>query len=137
MKKRIDGFTLIELLIALVIIGILASVAVPSYQTFVMEGRRTDATGILLKARMLQEQWRATHTTYTSTIGAGGLGLDATSPQGYYSISIDAINTDANGYRVVATAIGSQASDTSCSTIVVDESGPDTSTAQKRDCWNL
>lgn len=42
MKTNINGFTLIEILIAVAIIGILASIAYPSYQQYIIKTNRTD-----------------------------------------------------------------------------------------------
>ena len=46
-SKHQRGFTLIELLIAVVIIGIIASIAYPSYAEHVRKGRRADRPGRL------------------------------------------------------------------------------------------
>ena len=51
-----NGFTLIELMITVAIVAILASVALPSYQSYVMRGRIPDATGHLAAKRVQMEQ---------------------------------------------------------------------------------
>ena len=42
-KKITEGFTLVEILIVVVIIGILASVAIPTYMKYVERGYASDA----------------------------------------------------------------------------------------------
>jgi len=53
---RASGFTLIELMIAVVVLGILAAIAYPTYTEFVRRSRIVDATSQLNDFRVRQEQ---------------------------------------------------------------------------------
>jgi type IV pilus assembly protein PilE len=55
-RKLQKGFTLIELMITVAIIGILASIALPSYQNYVKKGKAAEATGTLADLRIRMEQ---------------------------------------------------------------------------------
>ena len=59
------GLTLIELLIVIVIIGILAAVAIPSYTGYMQRARRADAKVALEQLRASQEMFRAERGSYS------------------------------------------------------------------------
>jgi type IV pilus assembly protein PilE len=56
MKKQL-GFTLVELMIVVAIIGILAAIAVPSYNDYLIRSRIPDATANLATMRVQMEQY--------------------------------------------------------------------------------
>ena len=61
------GFTLIELMIVVVIVAILASIAIPSYQDYIRRGRITEAVSTLSEARVKMEQFFQDNRTYVGT----------------------------------------------------------------------
>jgi type IV pilus assembly protein PilE len=118
-----SGFSLLELLIALAIVGILASIAYPSFMGAIRKSRRSDAISALTRLQQAQEQHRSNFSTYAATPdglpSAGGLGLSTSSPDGHYAIAI-ASNT-AIGYVATATAKSTspQVDDGTCQVLTI------------------
>lgn len=134
--RKQGGFTLIELMIVVVVLALLAAVALPSYQSYIRKARRADAKEALLRVQIEQEKWRTNNTSYTGTLGSGGLALSSTSPDGYYTIAITSGSASATGYTTTATAVStkSQNDDTGCTalTLAVAAGGETKSPTQ---CW--
>lgn len=136
-RSKMRGITLVELLTVVVIVGILASIAVPSYRNYVMRTQRTDATAALLRLAAAQEKFYLQNNTYTTDVTAAGLNLTAAAPltseHGWYTVTVAA--ADATGYSAAATPVagGAQASDTHCTSFSIDETGKRGAT--NTDCW--
>jgi type IV pilus assembly protein PilE len=65
---RENGFTLIELMIVVIIIGVLAGIAYPSYRNYTMQNRRTDARGAMLQIAAQQEKYFTECNRYAATL---------------------------------------------------------------------
>jgi len=63
------GFTLIELMITVAIIGILAGVAYPAYQNYIVRGQLADANTGLATMRAQMERFYQDNRTYATTGG--------------------------------------------------------------------
>ncbi|MEM7378266.1 MAG: pilin [Pseudomonadota bacterium] len=77
MQKRVNGFTLIELMIVIAIIGILASIAAPSYRDYVRKANMTEITQLangvktgLVEFYTLNGRW-PTQAEGVSVLGLG------------------------------------------------------------------
>lgn len=75
--KNNKAFTLIEMLIVVALIGILAMIAIPSYESYVQKSRRADALGVLQAMQLSEEKFRANNVTYGDLTDVWG-GLTTT-----------------------------------------------------------
>lgn len=67
-QRRSRGFTLIELLIVMSVIGILASIAVPSYQRSLIKARESVLMEDLYQMRRSIDAYYADHARYPETL---------------------------------------------------------------------
>jgi type IV pilus assembly protein PilE len=98
MRRREAGFTLIEVLIAIVIVGILSAVAIPSYSSYVLRGRLTEAYTTLSTMQPKAEEFWSNNRTYV------GLPLPTASANFSYTADLTA-----SSYTVKATGTGKAA----------------------------
>lgn len=118
MRKN-SGFTLVELLIVVAIIGILAAIALPSYNDSVRKGKRADGKASLSALANALERCYTQNGTYD------GCAAAATNPQdssdGYYSIAINTSAGTPTQFSLTATGQNGQENDTGCTALTLDQ----------------
>jgi len=69
------GFSLLELMIVVVIVGVLAGVAIPSYREYNKKANRSVAQQIMLNIVQREEQYLLDARAYTTALNSTGLNI--------------------------------------------------------------
>jgi type IV pilus assembly protein PilE len=127
-SSRHSGFTLIELMIVVVIVGILASIALPSWQGYVVRANRAAAKADLNELTLFMERQFTSRGRYDDSDNPNNLADDLpfdSSPQGAaeaaYNIAVN--NLTDSSYFLSATPNGVQEQDEDCGELTVDHAG--------------
>lgn len=81
------GFTLIEMMIVVAIIGVLAAIAFPSYQRYVIKSKRTDMMSEMHNIASQIESRKLAQGTYSNALTTGLGGDFPAQGQALYSVS--------------------------------------------------
>ena len=134
MRKYLRGVTLMELLIVIVIIGVLAAIAYPSYRQYVAKAKRNEAKAALLQIATMQERFYLQNRTYTADMTKLGfpVGTNFLTDSKSYRVSVTSATPAA--FSATATYQKGDAEAGKCATFSIDGTGSKTSTPFG-DCW--
>lgn len=142
---REHGFTLIELMVTVAVIGILASIAYPSYQEYVKRANRVDAKAVLLEtAQVLERNFteanRYDQTSGGTTINTAWLPFQQAPKEGAakYTIKFASSMPTQTTYTLEAVPTGIMTGD-ACATLTLSHLGVKTvsssATKTAAECW--
>jgi len=107
--KRQAGFTLIELVIVMIIVGILAAIAIPSYRQYVIKGNRRAAQAVMMDIANRERQYFIGNREFASQADLAYSLPTEVSDNYTYTVTPDAGPPPT--FSITFTAIGGQTGD--------------------------
>lgn len=132
--SRVQGFSLLELLIALTIVGLLASVALPSFSHYSLNSRRLEAITFMGSVQLAQDKYRNRNSGYAASFAALGLPESGTDSS-HYRFTLSQAQGAAESYTLTATAQGSQAQDEACRSMILAQTNAGLNRSPEP-CWS-
>ena len=154
---RTHGFTLTELMVALAVVAILASIALPSYRGYVWRANRTVAKNTASDIISRQESFKVDRKRYATRLDKLGLAAEtlyldregnlaaSSSSDSIYQLSLQGNpgssscppggSASLTGYTVVLAPINAQAGDSRCATLCQSSAGLRGASGSADDCW--
>jgi type IV pilus assembly protein PilE len=119
--RNARGFTLIELMIVIAVIGLLAAIAIPSYNEYIRRSHRAEARNFLMGIAQRLEQNYSLSGRYDQDQGGGDIDQDFIDSTGMsqvpagaaarYNITFAANQPDQGTFTLIATPVGAQVGD--------------------------
>jgi type IV pilus assembly protein PilE len=138
--RKHAGVTLFELVVVIMILGVLAGIAIPTYRQYMQRTHRTEAKSALLRLAAEEERFYLQNNTYTNNFAA--LNTPAgRSENGVYTLAIPVANVTTFTLTATPTAGGGtngvdQTTDAECATFTLNDQGIRTAAPDPNGrCW--
>jgi type IV pilus assembly protein PilA len=97
MKRIQQGFTLIELMIVVAIVGILAAIALPAYQDYVIRSKMSETEAAIAACKTSISEYLSSHSTLPADITASGCSTTQTQYVGSLDVTTGIITAVSQG----------------------------------------